>query len=136
MSYGKKVPCKQCLQCFSFSPHPTARGRVFRALWYKHMAHQDGCSFQPLTPPRKEQKQKLPFQMCNEGRTSLCSLGTKQCFEFQRRCPRRPHQAHSTKMFDELPWQASTLQINDQESLVYISVEEDKFSLGFENPRD
>lgn len=39
-------------------------------------------------------------------------------------------------MFDELPWQASTLQINDQKHLVYISVEEDKFSFGFENLRD
>lgn len=125
-------PCSISL----LSPHPTGQGRVLRALCYKHMIHKDGCSFQPLTQPRKEQKQKLPFQMCNEGRKSLSSLGTKQCFEFQRRCPQRPHQTHSAKMFDELPWQASTLQINDQKSLVYISVEEDKFSLGFENLRD
>jgi hypothetical protein len=39
-------------------------------------------------------------------------------------------------MFDELPWQTSTSQINDQKELSYVSVEEDKFSLGFENPRD
>lgn len=100
------------------------------------MIHKDGCSFQVLTQPREEQKQKLPLQMCNEGRKSLLPRGTKQCFEFQRRTPQRPLQTHSTKMFDELPWQASTLQINDQKSLVYVSVEEDKFSLGFENLRD
>ena len=46
------------------------------------------------------------------------------------------HQTHPTKMFDELPWQTSTSQINDQKELSYVSVEEDKFSLGFENPRD
>lgn len=50
--------------------------------------------------------------------------------------PRGPHQTHSTKMFDEWPWQASALQINDQKSLVYVSVEEDKFSLGFGTLRD
>lgn len=39
-------------------------------------------------------------------------------------------------MFDELPGQTSTSQINDQKEYSYVSVEEDKFSLGFENPRD
>jgi hypothetical protein len=52
--------------------------------------------------------------MCSKQESHSVSQGTKVCFEFQRQMPHRLHQTHPTKMFDELLWQASTLQINDQ----------------------
>ena len=94
-----------------------------------------GCPFPALTQPRGEQKQKLPSRCSVRGESHSILQGQNSALDFKGGCPRGPTRL-TPQIFDEWPWQASTLQINDQKSLVYVSVEDDKFSLGFENLRD
>lgn len=73
---------------------------------------------------------------CSKQQSHFILRGQNLLWISKTDAPGGNHQTRPTKMFDELPWQTSTSQINDQKEFSYVSVEEDKFSLGFEKPRD
>lgn len=95
-------------------------------------------SFQALTLPREEQKQKLPFQMCSEGRRGSHSVprGQNCALNFKGGCLRGPTRLTPQKCLMNYHGRHQLCRLMTKRSLVYVSVEEDKFSLGFENLRD
>lgn len=108
-------------------------------LRHKHMIIKVAAPFGPWLSSEgggKSRNRNFPSRCARRGESLSVLRGQNTALNFKGRCPQGPQQTHSTKMFDELPWQASTVQINDWKSLVYVSVEEDKFSLGFGNLRD
>lgn len=136
-SAGKRPPCKQCHDSRPslLSPHGTARGRAL-PLTAQAYDHKGGCFWLSSEGLGKSRNRNFPSRCARRGESLSVLRGQNTALNFKGRCPQGPQQTHSTKMFDELPWQASTVQINDWKSLVYVSVEEDKFSLGFGNLRD
>lgn len=94
------------------------------------------CPYCTRHRQRQGQGSNSPSRCASSKQQSHFIPGDKNLLWISKaNAPGGSHQTHPTKVFDELLWQTSTSQINDQKEYSSVSVEEDKFSLGFEDPR-
>ena len=124
------------MQYFSSFSSPGSPGKSIQNLSVQaHDSVKVAAPSRPWLSPGESRSRNFPSRCSVRGESHSILQGRNSALDFKGGCPRGPTRL-TPQIFDEWPWQASTLQINDQKSLVYVSVEDDKFSPGFENLRD
>lgn len=120
------------LYCSSFSS-PDSPGRVIRNVSYKHMLHEDGSSFRPCLGLGDSGSRNSPSRCALREESHSVPRGENCSLNFKGGCPRGPTRLTPQKCLMNYHGRHQLCRLMAKRSLVYVSVEEDKFSPGFEN---